>query len=501
MFLVGSFIFLYLQTFVLPHTPIYQGDTAPIFLLDGMRMLEGQVIYRDFFELTYPGAPLVYAVLFKILGIRSWIPNEVLIVLGLGLSWLGVSVSRRVMSGASAFLPSVLFLALAFGTALDANHHWFTTLAIMGALAVLIEERTLPRLATAGTLCGLATCFTQSRGLVSVLGFALFLVWEFCVKRQGWRWLIKAESCLLAGTLAIAVPFAAYFAWKAGVQQFFLCTFSFVRSHYLDYRWNKPSAYMTEPPGFPSWLQFPSLGLWLSVHVLIPLIFFLFLARYWARKNSQPQEPWDRLMLINISGLFLFLGIAFSPVWERLCQVALPAFILFVWFINSLKKHRQATLGFLWSVALVAMFVQPVMTQTGFQGYLDAPTGRIAFGGSTEPGAYPKFQWLLKRTHPLDFFYNARDADMYFLLRLRNPAPVHFLTTSDYTRPEHVEQVIEGLERARVRMVLWWPELDLLEDENHPAGDHLGPLRVYLRGHYRVVKTFDDGAQIWERKR
>ena len=501
-FLVGTFAFLYLQSFVFPHTPIYRGDSAPIFMLDGMRMLQGQVIYRGFFELTYPGAPLVYATLFKLFGIRSSIPNALLITIGVGLSWLGVVISRRLMSSVYVFLPSLLFLAFAFGPTLDANHHWFSTLAVTGALALLIEKRSLTRLAAAGALCGLATCFTQSRGVVSALGFALFLAWEFRVKKHSGHWLIKAEVCLLAGTLVVAVPFAAYFACKAGIGHFLFCTVDFIRSHYFDYRWNKLSAYMTEPPDFPQvWLQVPAWGFWLSIHALVPLIFVLFLARYWSQKNSQPQEPWDRLMLINTWGLFLFVGIAFSPVWERLCQAGLPAFIMFVWFVNSLKKCRRAGSAVLWFAGLTALFVQPVMIQTGLLGYLDAPTGQAAFVSSTfsEPEAYEKFRWLADRTQPWEFFYNARDADMYFLLELSNPAPVPFVTTSDYTRPEQVEQVIEGLERYQVRFVLWWPELDLPEDANQPAADHLGPLRGYIRSHYRVVKTFEDGSQIWNR--
>src|SRR2546426_3703398 len=39
-FLAGSLVFLYLLTFILPHTPVLQGDTAPIFLLDAVRMLQ-----------------------------------------------------------------------------------------------------------------------------------------------------------------------------------------------------------------------------------------------------------------------------------------------------------------------------------------------------------------------------------------------------------------------------------------------------------------------------
>ncbi len=502
--ILGSVVFLYLQCFILPHTPIYQGDTAPIFLQDAVRILNGQVIYRDFFELTYPGTPLAYAAFFKVFGLRSWIPSITMIALGTALFCLGIVVSRRLVKGSSVFLPSVLFLALTFGTALDPNHHWFSTLAVVAALALLLEERSTWRLAGAGALCGLASWFTQSRGVASVGGFVLFLYWEFRAKRKSWRWLARAEGCLLAAMLAATLPFAVYFAGKAGLQQFWFCTVTFIRLYYPAYRWNKLSAYMAEGPDFPElWMQIPALGLWLSIHLLIPMVFLLFLARYRLQRDSRPEEPWDRLMLVNFTGLFLFLGIAFAPSWQRLCQAGLPAFILLVWFINSIPKRRRLVLGAAWSVALLGVLIQPVMTQTGLEGYLDAPTGRTAFASTTfsESGEYEKFQWVLRQTRPGEFLYNARDSDMYFLLNLRNPAPVPFVTNTDYTRPEQVARVIESLERERVRLVLWWPELDLLQEDDPPAGDHLGPLRAYLRRSYRVVKTFEDGVQVWERTR
>jgi len=74
---------------------------------------------------------------------------------------------------------------------------------------------------------------------------------------------------------------------------------------------------------------------------------------------------------------------------------------------------------------------------------------------------------------------------------------VPFATNTDYTRPEQVQDVIEGLEQRRVRFVLWSLRLDM-HQWNSTAADHLGPLRLYLRTHYRVVKVFSDGGQAWE---
>ena len=82
--LFGALVFLYLHLFILPHTAIWRGGDQTIQLLNAMRMREGQVIYRDFFHFLLPGTELVYLALFKIFGLWVWIPNVMLIVLGLG---------------------------------------------------------------------------------------------------------------------------------------------------------------------------------------------------------------------------------------------------------------------------------------------------------------------------------------------------------------------------------------------------------------------------------
>ena len=164
---------LYLNAFILPHTPIYQGDTASIWILDATKMLEGQVIYRDFFEFSLPGTQVFYLLLFKWLGVHAWIPNAIWVVLGAGLAWTCVVISKQLMSGASVYLPGLLFLGLGFVSEPDPTHHWFSTLACMVAIALLLAKRSPSRLAAAGALCGLATLFTQSRGIVALQGSPL----------------------------------------------------------------------------------------------------------------------------------------------------------------------------------------------------------------------------------------------------------------------------------------------------------------------------------------
>jgi hypothetical protein len=398
---LGGLGCLYLDSFILPVTPIYQGDAAPIYLLEARKMLEGQVIYRDFFQFTLPGTQVFYLLLFKLFGVRAWIPNAVFILLGLGLAWVGVLVSRRLMSGSSIFLPSLLFISFAFTTEMDPTHHWFSLLMVMAAVAVVIERRSFPRIAAAGALCGLATFLTQSRGLVAVLGFAVFLLWEWRATRESGRWLLQAETCLFGPFLATTVGTMAYFVWKAGLGRFLSCTLVFPLRYYPQWFWNNLSVYMTEVPNFSSGLEVPALAIWLFIQGLLPLVYLLFLARHWREAQAHPREQWDRLMLVTIVGLFLFLGIASSPNWMRLCSVCLPALILFVWSINSPGRLPRAITILFWIGGLAALVVQPIIAQTGWRGYLESPLGRAAFLDSDR---YEKFQWVAERTRDGDFF-------------------------------------------------------------------------------------------------
>jgi len=160
--LVGAcLVFLYLETFVAPGTPrVATGDQA-IYLHDAARMLDGQLIYRDFDHFTFPGMQVWYLALFKLFGVRAWIPQVMLLLIGTAMAWLSFRISRTLMSGASALLASLLFLLLPFSSYLDATHHWYSALAATATLAVVLRERTTTRLVWAGFLLGLAACFAK----------------------------------------------------------------------------------------------------------------------------------------------------------------------------------------------------------------------------------------------------------------------------------------------------------------------------------------------------
>ena len=481
--------FLYLQTFRLPCIPrLATGDQA-IYLFDAARMVDGQVIYRDFDHFTFPGTSGLYYLLFRIFGVKAWIPEAMLILLGTLIALLSFRICRRLLEGPSVLLPGLLFLALPFTGYLDATHHWYSALAAIATLALLIDERTPLRLACAGILWGLATCFAQSM-VLGPLALGVFLVWE--ARRRAGRSLLKQEASLFAAYAGTVVALNSYIVWKVGLRRFFAETVVFVLKYYPDDRFNSWKAYFASRPsihGLENLLQLPA---WFLILGIVPLTYCVFFFLYWKRPRNEDGQPWESLMLVATVGVAMLLTVASAAAYQRLYTVSLPALILLVWFLESHFPRGESFLQTLWALVLLLAVVKPAVAQLKFSEPLDLPTGRTTFATRV---SYVKTKWVFQRTQPFDYFFD--DQSIGFALRLRNPGRIDFVRPTEYTRPEQVAGLIQGLEAHPATLVSWYPGLD--SPTIDPRKDQLGPLREYLRAHYRVAAQFTNGDKIWER--
>ena len=495
--LLGGFIFLYLSLFRLPAIPIpyLQGDSAT-YLFNASRMLHGQVIYRDFFEFTPPATEVFYFILFKIFGNRAWVPNATLILLGLSTAYLMIVIARKVISGKAAYLPAALFLVVPFRSHLDATHHWFSTLFAMAALAVVIQRITAMRLVVAGALCGVAMCFTQSTGLPAMLALGLFFLWAAATREMSWINFRRVQLYLWSSFAIVVVVFNAHFAFKAGPRTFLFQTVVFGLHYWRAEPWNRFSVYMTDMPVLQAWYRLPAFAIWASIYLLIPLIYILFFVRYRDEKTEQTEVPWDRLLLIALMGLMLFLGVAAAPSWMRLCCVAPPGVILFVWFMNSPGRFLRIRTTALWAMVIILAVGECGERWVGWQEVVKLPIGRVVMYNRVE---YQMAEFLLKDTKPGDYFFG--NNVLNYLLDLRDPSPIPYVTSSDYTRPEQIQQTIQGLEKYHVKYIYWSSSFDM-----PPAAgggtNHVAPLRAYLLSHYQRVKSIagdDCHRSFWEK--
>ncbi|MFZ0964139.1 MAG: glycosyltransferase family 39 protein [Terriglobia bacterium] len=501
--LAASAIYLYFLLFVPLATPICIAEDGTIYLTEARRMIEGQVVYRDFFEFVTPGTDWVSFVLLKTFGPKVWLPNVVLLLVGLGLVYLTFASASRLMSGGAALLAGALFVVTPYGRNLDPTHHLYSATAVMGALTILLEKRSFARVAVAGGLCGVAVCFTQSRGAMAAVGLALFLLWEGRREKQPLQTLLQKEAWLLAGFLTAVLPVIGWYVWRAGAARCYYCMVTYPLKYFpRDAMRNSWRVILCQWPSVPPWRNLPRLLEALFPFALIPWIYLLCFFRYWRESWERSYEHSAGIMLVAVVGLFAFLAVAPSPTPHRVYWGSAPALILLAWFLDSRSKLCRALCKLLWAGTILAALLGVSARQFSRKGVIEMPQGPLAI---LPPGTYQEFLYLHEHTKPLQKtcqVYAPDKPPIYFFLDLRDPTDVSYMTRTGYTPPEQVKEAIAALEKDQIRYVVWntlWlgdpkPVVDT-------ASDNLGPLRQYVQTHYQVVKSYGDLWDIvWERR-
>jgi hypothetical protein len=506
LFLIAALIFLYRHLFVPPFIPTAGNVIGDCFrfLAGGQRMFQGEMLYRDVFMFVPPGTSLVYFALFKLFGLRLWIPDLAALLLGLGLVWVGVAISKKLMRPDLVFLPSAIFLVGLDSFLQDPTHHWFSLLAACAAIAILIEKRTTARITAAGFLCGCSASFNQTTGIATVVGFALFLCWESKQRQESWSSFWRKQAWLLSSFLATFLAACAYFIWQAGPAQFFWCTVVYVVQYFpkqadldtfsLVLKTDVKTYFVDFAPLHFSFYQL--LSRWLLLFAVIPFAFILFFAHYWRESRKKPLEYWQRPMLVAIVGLLMFLSVAPAPDDVRMAGISLPALILLGWLLDSPRKLVRALVVVVTAGLALAAFHAVVAKRTVPACILTTLQGELAF---SDQDGLEEYLWLQQHTQPSDYFYAPDMPDHYFYLNLRNPTPLTFITNNGFTTTEQVADVIRGLEQHSVRYILWDPQgLDTLPGWENPDDDHLGPLREYIHTHYNRVTAFPSSDELWQ---
>jgi hypothetical protein len=492
MLVVFTFLICYFRSFIFPNVPIVLWGDQLGFFYDGGRIVDGQLPYRDYFQIVSPGTDLTYAFLIKCFGLRAWIPNLVMVFLASTMTWLMILIARRLMAGAISLLPALVFVGFILYGSLDPTHHWFSTIVVMGAMLVLLDDTSLPRVAAAGALCGLAACFTQTKGATAVAGFIGYLVWTTRPDRNQVK--ERLRKCLLLCGAAAGVFFAAnaYFIAAAGFKRWLYCMIVYPLLYYpaptvnhwrvvlYDFQWHG---------GTGKWISYP------FVYVAVPLVYVVFFLTMRRKLKKEPSVPWDQLLLVALTGLGMLLAGASAPSMKRLCTVSAPAMILLAWLVNRIGKDKTRVCAtVILGTAAVAFAIETAIhAQLRWSGCLNLPAGRMAF---PDPILYEEYSWVLAHSSPGQFFYGM--PPLYTPFHLRNPAATDVVESTEYTRPEQVAAVIQALDSHAVPLLILRQSADLLRPTYSPS-DHLAPFRAYLLKNYHLTQTFPDGDDVWQK--
>jgi hypothetical protein len=485
-----TFTACYLRLFVSLNVPILPSGDQITPVSDAARIVAGELPYRDFFVMLPAGAPLTYALLIKAFGLCIWIPGVVMACLATTTVLLMTLASSRLMRGRVVALPAVLFTGFILLLSADASHHWFSTVFVLTAMVLLFGDTTPWRIAAVGACCGAAACFTQTKGAMALVAVTAYLVWKASRRdftaRECWR------HCLLLGGAAVAV-FAAvnsYFIGVAGLTRWFYCVLAYPLRYYsvpainnwrvikYDFQWHQGAA---------RWLAFP------FVYCTVPLVYIAFPFAMRLRRGKVGTQSHDRLILVALTGIAMFLAIASSPSVKRLSTVSPPAMILLAWLLDRPGRTAPLLRTALGTAAVAVAISVAVRSQTRWVTYLDLPAGRTAF---IERSVHEEYCWVLAHTHPGQFFWGMPPFNLPF--HLQNPARIMGYDTTEYTRPEEVAALVQALQEHSVPVIVLPSEIRYPLTVEGPS-NHLAPFVSYLRTNYKMIRTFANGDEVWER--
>lgn len=483
LFYISAFAFLYLRAFRLPAVPFLAEGDQILFFTRAQRILDGQLIYRDFFEMVTPGTEILHASVLAVTGARTWVLPVMTIALGMLYCWLLVQVARRLCKGLAVFLPASLFLALVANNALDLTHHWYSAAIAFTAIFLLADGVDSQRVASASTLCGLATLFTQTQGAGVYVGVCAFVLW----KTRG----LLAQ--LIAPYVAVVAIGLGCMAIRAGGRRVFHDLVLFPLLYMSGGDVNSPRTYLGQIPAVHAAADILHLLPVLFVYALVPYVYLVAAVVLYRRYSVIPQRERDLLMLLLLVGTGLFLAIAPGPRLYRLSTVAFPAVLLSVWLIRDQPAVRRA----LTVLGLCFFVLSPTRKQTQHVDTLTLPTGRAAF---QDPFLFREYEWLVQRTRPGDVFFN--EPGIVFYLSLKNPTESEFISYGEFTQPERVAEIVRSLGRHPPQLLV----MNLADPGLGTSGDHAETFRRYVFTHYQRAETFylngsmQYGEEVWEKR-
>jgi 4-amino-4-deoxy-L-arabinose transferase-like glycosyltransferase len=490
--MLAATLYLYVNLFTLPGTAFYLEGDQTWFRANALRMLHGERIYQDFFQFTPPGTDLFYLVLLKLFGFHTWVMNAAVLLVGVALCCICFSVAKLLVKRRLALLAAALFLVLIYSRFLDATHHFFSLLAVMCAVRIVMPCVSVARIAFAGALLGIASFFTQTTGVVGAIALLLFFLWEGRSTGKSWRIIFNYQlTLIMAFGLTLSV-LGAYFLIQDGWRQlwYFLGVYSNQFVAYGDHR------FLPRIPRLVVGRSLLDLAEYLLVYALLLVIYPTVLWHCFRKRRTSTFREIAQPVLLSLVGLSLLLEMITRVNRIRLYSISMTAIILLIWALARVGRLRGyvATAG--WVIVACLAIQQTRSTYCHNSQIAELPSGKTALPVER----YEQFSWLMQHTKPGDYFFQSSWPNVYFPLDLRSPVFVDGLGTNEVTRPEWVGLTVQQLEEKQVKYILCSPWLYKQFDPSRPWEDHLGPFRDYLRSHYTRVRVFSDQDEIWERR-
>ena len=450
--------------------------------------LQGELIYRDFFEQMTPGIVYVNTFFLWLLGPTTTSVGIIIIILGAVCALAVYALSAVILSGYWRYVPPVIFVGMTYPSYSLGNHKWPTIILCLAGILAVVKTRSRVRCAISGIAHGGAMLCTQDFGVGAASGMAAAL-WLLRARKDGSDSVVFVIACgatvaVTLGGFAVAAGFATVWYDVAG----FLFD-QYGTSHMLAV-------------GLSGWSNLP---LWFTSFGLGGLG-LAYAAIGIARRFWRSDPPSLVITALAGAGLLVIGGVA-HPIEPSLFGVrAVPLSIIGVYLLQRLVDRRTAhpwplvalvTLGTL--IAGVAVS-RPVRTQFTFPLLLE--THRAGTMWTYGPfGHLEELTWLEANTvenQPIFLFPDK--AGFYFLSRTRSATPYPKLFDMGFSSNAQIADAIQRLATKCPAVGIWHRSRLFSVGANRPDLNTLKPLEQALLRDYDVVAEFPNGAAALRRK-
>ena len=484
---LGLTLFTVAVTFVVGLPNNLGVSDESLILYESTRILHGEVLYRDVFEIITPGSLWVFAGLFHLFGATLTVARvamavvHALIVLLVFATCRGLGV-RRDLAAAAA----LTHLAVGQPAWPYASPHWLGTLLQLALLWLAAARPLRGRVATAlamGLAVGALILVQQQKGAVMALAAALWLALDALVERRlsgaaSWRALLAAELACAAAALAVVVPALALTVTRAGLEPVLIALVRYPLQNY-------PSV-VSAPWGHVDLLNaelaahtFPTLLAYLPVG-LLPIA-----ARAVATWRRRDDAVRGLVALLTLAGA-ASASIGYFPDFIHIAFIA-PLFLVALavaldWLLGLLpaQRWRAAAPPALAAVLLAALAAQLARNwQRAWAEYpvaYQTPFGRVDLRNPGIAAQTDLVRALVDASSTRELLAYPGLPIVYLMTGANNPTPFQLLSPS-YNGLPTVRAAIDTLERRQVPLVV-------IVD---PFVEKDDPLVRYVHEHYERV--------------
>jgi hypothetical protein len=465
------------------------------------RILGGEAMYRDIFDLSTPGWPYLMAGLFSLFGTTLAVARVTAAIIHAAIAG-GIFIACRhfAVRRSVAWAAGIVYVVACQPLFPVASYHWLSTLLCVALLLLCLRVTTsVAREAAIGIVTGLLIAVHQQRGVVMGVGVAALFVLEALLQRRYgmqppaalWRRL----TALAAGALLIVVPTLAALVARGGWAPVWDALIVFPLVSYRTAHQATPWAfeYGASPRGVSPWGVFFRYLPW-----VIPIAAARLL---WLVARGRDYRHARALLVLVVLGAFSIASITYYPDIIHIAFIAPVLLILAAAGIERGLRGLPTAVGVplgavVASILIVAcagwMYRHAAELHELYRVRYASAFGPIDLSHQRQARIFDQLRRVLDATPGRTLFVFPMSYYMYLVVDGRNPTRHAFVVPgTPYTPLEYLQEIVAILDRDRVPYVTI----------DHGASPGEDPVSRFIRQNYEPLpKPQPLASVLWRRK-